>query len=172
MFFIVLWSYQSQKRQILHHAHQGMKNAVARASNEISRELNQKIGDLFLLTQSPLFPDYHNNMDYQLEEEAEIYRLAIEKLLVDFSKRVKVYSHLCYLGADGREVVSITDHRAVRAYASHAQAEYFLKARASGAREFQWSFDRKTTGSTQSINLARRISSPDGSMIGVLVLGY
>lgn len=74
------------------------------AASEVRAFHEQRVNDLATIGQSPLFKDYHKNVDFGLAQEAAVYRSEIDRMLLDFSRRAGVYPRLLHIDAAGREV--------------------------------------------------------------------
>lgn len=90
-----------------------MERQAEDMASEINRLCAQAEIDLITLSELSTIADYYNNKEYRLEHEAEMYRKEIERFLLEFSRRAKVYSGIRYLDANGLEVVKIVRNQVV-----------------------------------------------------------
>jgi PAS domain S-box-containing protein len=74
------------------------------AAQNISTFLNQRRHDLEMLSESPVFPQHYTNLEFQLWEEADMYRQEIEGFLQRFFDRTGVYHGIAYFTAEGKLV--------------------------------------------------------------------
>lgn len=139
-------TYYVARGAILAEVEQGLRSLAKVASSQVHAFIEQRHNDLATISQSPLFKDHYQNIEYGLSQEAEVYRLEIEKLLMAFSRRTKVYPQLRYLDASGRVVCSIRDDHAGPSEAGPQELAFFRQVRSlprgqrlsSPARKVPW----------------------------------
>ncbi len=107
MLAVQVLSYQLLKQEIL----QGLEKELHLTGVQYSRVLMDLFrrfsNDLETLAESPLIPDYYNNVEYQLNEEARAYRREMQKYFANFYERTKLYSGIRYIDANGTTVCSV-----------------------------------------------------------------
>ncbi|MBI3299165.1 MAG: PAS domain S-box protein [Elusimicrobia bacterium] len=106
-------SYLIARGVILRETQKGIEAVTLAAAAQVRSYFEQRHNDLATLSQSPLFRDHYMNVGYGLEQEAEMYRREISRMLADLQSRARAYPRLSYLDASGREVCRIEDGRVV-----------------------------------------------------------
>jgi signal transduction histidine kinase/HAMP domain-containing protein len=93
--------------------------------------LRERELDLYDLASSPALRDYHTQLDYRLEQEAEV---ALKKLAEHFEqfvrRRDEMVAEARYLNETGQELVSATIRGVRRNAANHGSRAFFQRARA------------------------------------------
>jgi len=107
IFLTGVFAYYNTKPYILKNVKDEVKALGFEASQNISSFFKQRENDLEMISESPLFADHTNNLEFGLHQEAETYLKEIERYLTNFSKRTGVYSGIWYLNEGGRKLISI-----------------------------------------------------------------
>lgn len=100
-------AYFISKEQVINNVGNQIETLSQQAALSLSAFFRQRTNDLETVSESPLFSDYHNNLDFGLVHEAETYRKEIENYLLKFCRRVSVYTRLIYVNEEGRELCKI-----------------------------------------------------------------
>ncbi|TBR17222.1 response regulator [bacterium] len=129
-------SYLIARGVILRETQKGVEAVTLAAAAQVRAYFEQRGNDLATIAQSPLFRDHYMNVGYGLEQEAEVYRREIARMLVDLERRAGAYPRLSYLDAAGREVVRVEEGRMVERPGPYARGDFFraLKALKAGQR--------------------------------------
>jgi len=131
---------------IMRHLEEGIQSLSDTSSLQAKSFFEQRHNDLTTISHSPLFKDHYLNIEYGLSEEAEVYRREIENMLLDFARRAKVYPHISYVNAAGRELCRVMDQRIVAPEPAHTDSTLTLelkglqpgKRRTSGIHRVAW----------------------------------
>ncbi|MBI5595430.1 MAG: PAS domain S-box protein [Elusimicrobia bacterium] len=110
---ITIPNYFIARSVILQETQKGIAAVTDSAAAQAKSYFEQRQNDIVTISQSPLFKDHYMNAEYGLTQEAEVYRMDIERMLVDLECRAKAYTVLCYVDKEGREVVRVERGRAV-----------------------------------------------------------
>lgn len=129
-------SYLISRRVILQETQKGIEAVTWTAAAQVKAYFEQRHNDLVTIAQSPLFRDHYMNVGYGLEQEAEVYRREILRMLVDLERRARAYPRLSYLDASGREVCRVEGGRVVERPGPYQGRDFFdsLKRLRSGQR--------------------------------------
>src|ERR1044071_1274083 len=107
IFLTGLAAYHVTKPLILENVKKEVQKLGFEAAQSLSAFFKQRQNDLDQISESPLFNDYYNNLEFKLLQEAETYRTEIEDYLQKFSVRSGVYNGLWYLDEEGREIATV-----------------------------------------------------------------
>jgi two-component system NtrC family sensor kinase len=143
LFIISAATYWVARGAILAEVEEGVKGLAKVAAAEVHSFIEQRNNDLATIGQSPLFKDHYQNIEYGLSQEAEVYRLEIEKMLLAFSRRTQVYPQLRYLDASGRLICSVRDSRPGPTEIDKEDLEFFRRTRSLSPGQQQASQTRK-----------------------------
>lgn len=167
---VIVWlQYQAARRQILGAIDREIRFLSQRAAQEIDGLLLQRRRDLLTLSEIPVITYYYRNVDFQLHDEAESYRAELERYLLNFARRSRVYPELLYLDAAGREVVHIRDGKtAPRRDGGHSL--YFAKARSLGLGGWWSSGIRDHPGLGEAEYYVRAVHDETDVFKGAIVL--
>lgn len=142
-----------------------------RTATGIDELLDQRRRDLFTLAETPLIADYYRNVDFHLDDEAEVYRKELERYLRNFYERNGVYSQILYLDAQAREVCAVRPRGSPKT-PTHASEDYFIKARAAGSGGWWTSSIEEGAGGTAVVHYSKPVYDERRELKGVLVLRY
>jgi PAS domain S-box-containing protein len=107
-------TYLAARRIIVQQLEHGARQQAASAAAEVKAHWEQDRNTLLTVAQSPLFVDYAKDRSFGLDQEAEVYRQEIERMLLDLSERVGWYPRLRYVTADGAVAAWIQDGKALK----------------------------------------------------------
>src|SRR3990167_4201757 len=107
IYLLGISAYFISKRHIMININKEIATLGRQAEMALSIFFKQRVNDLETIMESPLLSDYHSNRDFGLIQEAETYRLEIERYFLRFSRRTGVYNRLIYLDEKGNEVCKI-----------------------------------------------------------------
>lgn len=171
--FVLVGNYYSAKKQILSATEKDLLLFTQRAAGDINGIIEQRINDLFLVAQNPLFLDYYNNAAYGLTEEANIHRQQLGQFLGEFAKRVPLYPRIYFLDARGQEILRIADGHFITMQNSHLGQPYFREALKKEPAAFYCSDEPSFSESGHKLfYLSKTLRFATGERIGVLVFGY
>jgi signal transduction histidine kinase/CheY-like chemotaxis protein len=169
---IVGMQYVRTRGQILTDIHKEIHAAAERGARNIDDLLQQRRGDLFVLSETPLIADYSHNVDYDLRDEAEAYRRELEQYLLHFAQRSQVYARILYLDKSGREVCRIERDRISPARRADPAAPYFAEARKLWPGGWWVSPIGELPDGGSAVFYAKPVHDEVGRLAGVLVLCY
>lgn len=122
---VALSTYLIAREVILWEAQQGIAAVTESAAAQVRGYFEQRRSDLATVSRSPLFKDHYLNVEYGLDQEAEIYRREIGRMLLDLARRTGAYPRLSYLDASGKEVCLVEDGRIAGPAAASWAREHF-----------------------------------------------
>ncbi|MBI3553338.1 MAG: PAS domain S-box protein [Elusimicrobia bacterium] len=123
---ISLSTYLIARGVILWETQQGIAAVTQAAAAQVKAYFKQRDNDLATISQSPLFKDHYMNVEYGLDQEAEVYRREIERMLLDLERRSGAYPRLAYLDASGRKICIVKDGRIVVPDRPLEEKDYFV----------------------------------------------
>ncbi len=107
IFLIGMSAYHLVKQYVVENVKKEVHTLGWQATQNVSNFFKQRQNDLESISETPLFSDFNNYVEFGLAQEAESYRNEIEEYLRKFSLRSGVYNGLWYLDKNGMEVATI-----------------------------------------------------------------
>jgi len=111
----------------------GYVTSSREASQMSARYLKQRETDLRTIAENPTIQNYFSNMAYGLIEEAEVYRVELERSLQRFAARSNsvelVYPQVRYIDQEGMEIVKVIEGEISTRHLRVADAPFFTAAK-------------------------------------------
>lgn len=120
-----LSTYLIARSVILGESQKGVIAVTQAEAAQVKSYFEQRNNDLVTISQSPLFKDHYMNVEYGLNQEAEVYLREIGRMLLDLDRRTGAYLRLGYLNAAGRKICIIRDGRIVVPDAPLLEKDFF-----------------------------------------------
>jgi len=102
-----LMTYNATKKIVTELLGQGQTNLAREIAEETNQDFKTAKADISMLSALPALKDYHYNVFYSLDSEADLSKKAMEQFFRDLLSKSKIYSRIAYLDKDGREVAAI-----------------------------------------------------------------
>lgn len=102
-----LMTYNATKTIVTELLGQGQTNLAREIAEKINQDFKTARSDINMLSALPALRDYHYNVFYGLDSEADLSKRAIEQFFRDLSRKSNLYSRIAYVDPDGREVTTV-----------------------------------------------------------------
>lgn len=165
------FQYRLAKAEILAAIDANIRALSERTAGDLDRLLEQRRNDLFTLAESPLIPDFYRNVDFQLLNEAESHRRALERSFLSFAGRTGVYSRILYLDAAGREICRV-ENGSVKTDRIAAPPAFFQRLRRSPPGVWLVSEPEPAPGREPSVCYGKAVHDEAGRFKGAVLLRY
>ncbi len=102
-----LMTYNATKAIVTELLGQGQTNLAREIAEKINQDFRTARSDISMLSALPALKDYHYNIFYSLDSEADLSKRAIEQFFRDLSRKSKFYYRIAYIDKNGQEVATI-----------------------------------------------------------------
>lgn len=102
-----LMTYSTAKQIVTELLSQGQANLVREIAEETNQDFKTAKADISMLSALPALKDYHYNVFYSLDSEADLSKKAMEQFFRDLLSKSRVYLRIAYIDNYGHEVAAI-----------------------------------------------------------------
>lgn len=163
-------------------ANSAAKEIVTQLLNQsqitLAREIAEQASQLFrtarldtkMLSALPALSDHYYNHFYSLYSEAEISRRQIEDFFLDMARKSNFYYRICYLSAEGRQIVNITQGRVQNVSAYYFDAQMPMEEETDKSREPYVSSVLTMEDGRRAVQMTQPLTDVWGNRSGFVVL--
>jgi methyl-accepting chemotaxis protein len=104
---ILIVSMEAQNT-VLQNVYAGMQAIASQSTENIRFKRDSTLRDAITLSKTTAIAAYYETLSFDMQEEAEIYRIELHDFFIDFLERTDIYSRLCYIDPQGTMIVDIS----------------------------------------------------------------